>query len=113
LTTRKRELKSWRATCGAAAADDRAVEVERLVREQNAKLERIAGMTSEEAKRTLMANLEGTARAESARLIADIRRGRPQRRPQAKKIVLMAIQRSAADTPSNRPSRWCRCPTTK
>lgn len=100
LDHKEKELKKLEGdlTGRGKQLDDRAVEVERLVREQNAKLERIAGMTSEEARRTLMANLEGTARAESARLIAEIKeeaaRGADR---EAKKIVLMAIQRSAAE----------------
>lgn len=77
---------------------DRGQEIERLIREQNLKLERIAGMSTEEAKKVLMANLEGQARHESAKLIAEIKEeaARTAER-EAQKIVLMAIQRNAAD----------------
>jgi len=77
---------------------ERAQEVDKLIREQNVKLERIAGMSSEEAKRVLMANIEGTARIEAARLISDIKEEAARTADrEAQKIVLMAIQRSAAD----------------
>jgi ribonuclease Y len=80
------------------ALESKTQEVDRLVREQNLKLERIAGMTTEEAKRVLMANLEGEARHDAARLIAEIKEEAARTADrEGKKIVLMAIQRSAAD----------------
>lgn len=69
-----------------------------LIAEQNVKLEKIAGMTSEEAKKLLIANLEEEARRDAVRLIKDIKDDAERTaEKEAKNIIIMAIQRCAAD----------------
>ncbi|MBI5835957.1 MAG: ribonuclease Y [Candidatus Eisenbacteria bacterium] len=81
-----------------SALDSRQADLDRLVQEQNARLERIAHFTAEEAKQQLIANMESEARHEAARRVVEIRET-AQRDAQrdARKIVTLAIQRSAAE----------------
>ncbi|MFQ5722599.1 MAG: Rnase Y domain-containing protein, partial [Candidatus Aminicenantales bacterium] len=69
-----------------------------LIEEQNQKLERIAGMSAEEAKNMLMDNLIDKAKQDASRKIKDIKDEavRTANR-EAKKIIVSAIQRTAAD----------------
>ncbi|UCE67833.1 MAG: ribonuclease Y [Candidatus Zixiibacteriota bacterium] len=69
-----------------------------LIAEQNVKLEKIAGMTSEEAKKLLISNLEEEARREAASLIKEIKdEAERTAEKEAKDIIIQAIQRCAAD----------------
>jgi ribonuclease Y len=69
-----------------------------LIAEQNAQLEKIAGMTSDEAKKILMENLEAEARRDAARIIKDIKeQAERDAEKEAKNIIIQAIQRCAAD----------------
>ncbi len=74
-------------------------ELSRLLAQQNEKLERIAHLTEEEAKKILLENLENQVRYECAQLIKDKKdEARAEAEKEAKEIVLRAIQRCAADT---------------
>ena len=77
---------------------DRDQQLQGLMREQTSRLERIAGMSADEARGTLIATLETEARAEASRLVADIRE-EAQRSAEAesRRIVTLAIQRYAGD----------------
>jgi ribonuclease Y len=69
-----------------------------LIEEQNVRLEKIAGMTTEDAKRLLMTNLESQAKHEAAQLVKNIKdRATQTAHREAKRIVTMAIQRCAAE----------------
>lgn len=73
-------------------------ELNRLISDQNRQLERIAQMTSEEAKKILMANLENQARQEATQLIKEIKeKAEETAEKEAKNIIISAIQRCAAD----------------
>lgn len=73
-------------------------EAEALVAEQNQRLERITGMTQEDAKRFLIENMVNEARAEAALLIKQIRdEAKQQAQREAQKLVIEAIQRTASD----------------
>ena len=73
-------------------------ELERLISDQNKQLEKIAQMTSEEAKKLLMENLESRARQEAAQLIKEIKEQAEQTaEKEAKNIIISAVQRCAAD----------------
>lgn len=73
-------------------------ELSRLIADQNRQLERIAQMTSDEAKKLLMANLENQARQEAAQLIKEIKeKAEETAEKEAKNIIISAIQRCAAD----------------
>ena len=73
-------------------------ELNRLISDQNRQLERIAQMTTEEAKKLLMANLENQARQEATQLIREIKeKAEETAEKEAKNIIISAIQRCAAD----------------
>lgn len=72
--------------------------LERLIEQQNRQLEKISGISNEEAKRILMQNLLEKAKQEAAREIKEIKdRARQTANREAKEIVIQAIQRTAAD----------------
>ena len=75
-----------------------AREAEATHAEARARLESVAGMTADEAKASLVAQLEDKARAEAASLVREIR-NEAQRTAdrEAKRVVATAIQRMAAD----------------
>jgi ribonucrease Y len=78
--------------------EDRANELERLIGEENMRLERVSGLSRDEAKRTLMENLANEARTEAAHMMKDIRdKAREEARKEAQKLIIQAIQRTAAD----------------
>lgn len=73
-------------------------QLDSLIAEQNAQLEKVAGMTSDEAKKILMENLEAEARHDAAKLIKDIKeQAERDAEKEAKNIIIQAIQRCAAD----------------
>ncbi len=78
--------------------DIREKELEGLIFEQNKQLEKIAGMTSEEAKKLLMENLEGQAKIEAAAMIKEIKeQAERNAEKEAREIITQAIYRCAAD----------------
>ena len=69
-----------------------------LLREENQRLERIAGLTSEDARKMLVENLVVDAKADAAQLLKEIRdTAKTDARREAQKIIVQAIQRTAAD----------------
>jgi ribonuclease Y len=73
-------------------------EIEVLVREQHLRLERVAGLTSDEARRELLQKVEDEARAQAAALGRDIReQAKKEAEKDAKKIIALAVQRLAAE----------------
>jgi ribonuclease Y len=77
---------------------EREKEVERLIEEQTTRLERLAGITREEAKRALQQNLIEEVKSESVQMLKDMRDAtRAEAKTEAQKIIMQAIQRSAVD----------------
>ncbi|MBD3288612.1 DUF3552 domain-containing protein, partial [candidate division KSB1 bacterium] len=73
-------------------------ELDRLIQEQNTRLEKISGISNEEAKRILMENLIDKAKQEAAQLVKDIKdKAKQTANKEAKEIIIQAIQRTAAD----------------
>ncbi len=73
-------------------------EAESLVREERQKLERVAGLTADEARRELMQRVEDEARGQAAALTREIKeQAKRGAERDAKRIVAMAIQRIAAE----------------
>ena len=69
-----------------------------IIKEQNQRLEMIAGMSSEEAKAQLKENLLEKAREEASKDMKEIHDEAVRKaRKEAKKVIISAIQRSAAD----------------
>ena len=81
-----------------AALKAREGEADRLAQEQRRKLERIAGLTAEDARREVLQSVEDEARGQAAALARDIkeqaRRGADR---DARRILSIAIQRLAAE----------------
>jgi ribonucrease Y len=76
----------------------REAEAERLTQEQRAKLERIAGLTAEDARREILQRVEDEARGQAAALVRDIKeQARRVADREARRIIAMATQRLAAE----------------
>lgn len=77
---------------------DKERQLKVLIEEENKRLERIAGMTTEEAKQLLMNNLEAEARSAAAQRIRQIKEEAERTgEREAKEVLTLAIQRCAAD----------------
>ena len=80
------------------ALDTREAELNRLMQEENTRLERASGLSRDDAKRILMENLANEARSEAAYMLKEIRdKSRDEARREAQKGIVQAIQRTAAD----------------
>ncbi len=78
--------------------DEKSVEIKKLDEEQNTKLEKISGLTSDEAKKMLLENMVNQAKTEAAQTIKEIHdRAKVDGKKEAQKIIVQAIQRTAAD----------------
>jgi ribonuclease Y len=81
-----------------SALDKRASDVEKMYVQQLAELQRIAEMTSEEARNVLMVEVEKEARSDMARIIRQIENeARDEGESRARMLVADAIQRVASD----------------
>jgi len=91
LAERDKEVEALRA------------EAARLVEEQNVRLERVSGLSRDEAQRRLMQNLVAETRFEAAGLIKSIK-DEAQRNAdtEARKIISLAIERLASEVSTER-----------
>ncbi len=72
--------------------------VDDLVAEQNHRLERISGMSKDDARKFLMENMVSEAKLECAQQVKDIRdQAKLDSRREAQRIIVQAIQRTASD----------------
>ncbi|MBQ6613153.1 MAG: ribonuclease Y [Alistipes sp.] len=79
--------------------ESRKEELAAVIKEQNARLEQISGMSSEEAKNVLIENMKAEAKAEAAAYIAEtIEEAKLSATKEAKRIVVASIQRVATET---------------
>ena len=80
------------------ALAEREVELQRILIEQNSRLQRISGMTADEARQQLIANMEHEAKVEAAKRLQEIREDLHRNADkEAREILTLAIQRTAAD----------------
>ena len=78
--------------------DEKTIEIKKLEVEQNDKLEKISGLTSEEAKKMLVENMVNQAKIDAAQTIKEVHdRAKIDAKKEAQKIIVQAIQRTAAD----------------
>ncbi|MDY0084253.1 MAG: Rnase Y domain-containing protein, partial [Ignavibacteriaceae bacterium] len=78
--------------------DEKSTEIKKLEVEQNDKLEKISGLTSEEAKKMLVENMINQAKIDASQTIKEIHdRAKADAKKEAQKIIVQAIQRTAAD----------------
>jgi ribonuclease Y len=91
LATRDDEIRSTRAQADA------------LLEQQNDALERVAGMSREEARRQLLANLRAQTRYEAAGMIKELRdEAKLTADETATKIMALAIERAASEFSAER-----------
>ncbi|MDI6841038.1 MAG: ribonuclease Y [bacterium] len=77
---------------------NKSEKLDSLIIEQNRKLEKIAGMNQEEAKRQLFQNLEKEVKDEAKKFIKEqIEKAQAEAEREAKKIISTAIERCAAE----------------
>ena len=82
-----------------ASVEERKAELAQLMSEQNARLEQISGMSSEEAKNTLIENMKAEAKSEAAAYINEtIEEAKMTATKEAKRIIVASIQRVATET---------------
>jgi len=73
-------------------------ELDKIIEKQNQRLEKISGMSNEEALRELKENLLSKAKQEAAQMIKEIKdQARLSANKEAKEVIISAIQRTAAD----------------
>lgn len=73
-------------------------ELDRLLLEQNVRLEKTAALTQDEAKKMLMENMINAAKNDATQFVKDIRdQAKVEAKKEAQKIVIQAIQRTAVD----------------
>lgn len=93
LASKEKELKQREAELKA-----RQEEIENLQQEHRRELERLAGLTAEEAKQTLLKRVEEEISHEMAMKIKEIEtQAREEAEAKARQIIALAIQRYAAD----------------
>ena len=86
--------------------EGKSKEIEALIHEQRQRLERIAGLPAEDARKEFLRRVEDEARSEAQALSRDIReQAKKSAERDAKRVIAMTIQRVAAPKP-----RWQRWP---
>ncbi len=97
---RDREFTRREESCAKREEDLRAREAaaDRLAQEQRAKLERIAGLTADEARREILQRVEDEARGQASALARDIKeQARKSADREARRLISLAVQRLAAE----------------
>ncbi len=100
ITQKERNLKQLEDQLGKKQEllNRKVEEVEKLKVEQNIRLEKTAGLTSDEAKKMLMENLIDKAKSDASQYINDIcDQAKADAKKEAQKIVVHAIQKTAVD----------------
>jgi ribonuclease Y len=91
-------LRSQKLTQREESLYEKHERVDKIIDEQNRKLEIIAGVSIEEAKKQLIANLENRAKLEAAQLTKEIREeAKAGAQREAKEIIACAIENLASD----------------
>lgn len=101
LGRRRQELdgQQQRIAGQQKALQGREAELERLQRQEQAKLEELSGLSAEEAKKRLVESLKDEARTDAQSYINDIMDdAKLTANKEAKKIVIQTIQRVATET---------------
>lgn len=76
----------------------KGAELERMIAEENTRLERASGMSREEARKLLLDNLIDSVKTEASQTLKDIRdKVKEEAKREAQKVIVQAIQRTAAD----------------
>jgi ribonucrease Y len=100
IEKKERELKRVEQDLGRReeSVTLRTSQLDTLLADETSRLERIAGMSAEEARTQLVAAIENEARAEAARRVAELREtAQRNAEREARKIITIAIQRYAGE----------------
>jgi len=100
IEKKDRDLRRQESDLGQreTKVQERGTELDTLVREQTSRLERIVGMSADEARAQLIASIENDARSEGARRAVEIRDAATRNAErEARKVIVLALQRYAAD----------------
>lgn len=100
ITKKEKDTKQLEKeiTVQRQALDAKGTELDRLIAEQNNRLEKTAGLTAEEAKKMLVENIVNQAKADAAQLVKEVRdAAKVDAKKEAQRIVIQAIQRTAVD----------------
>jgi ribonuclease Y len=74
------------------------LDVDKMIAEENTRLERASGMSRDEARKLLLDNLIDSVKTEASQTLKDIRdKVKEEAKREAQKVIVQAIQRSAAD----------------
>jgi ribonucrease Y len=85
----------------AAALDARKAELDKIEADRKAELERVAGLSTDQARAELVATIEGQAKRDAVRIVRDIEtEAHKEGNKRARKIVTLAIQRIASEQTS-------------
>ena len=101
LDKKNNELDKQKEQVAAQLAhlEKRKEEAERIIKEQNIKLEQIGGISSEEAKNILIENMKAEAERDAQTYISEtIEEAKLTASKEAKRIVVQTIQRVATET---------------
>ncbi len=83
------------------AVEAKGLELEELGQQVRARLERLSGLTAQEARKQLLTKVEDEARAEARQLVREAKdQARREAEREARKIILMAIEKLAVDQSS-------------
>jgi ribonuclease Y len=78
--------------------EQKNTEIKKLEEEQNLRLEKISGLTADEAKKMLIENMVNQAKQDSSVLVKEILdKAKADAKKDAQKVIVQAIQRTAAD----------------
>jgi len=100
IEQRDKEMRAQEQTLGKRekATAEAAAKFERLVADQQRELQRVAGLTADEAKETLIKQMEADARRDAANLVKRLdTEARETAAQRARQLITEAIQRSAAE----------------
>jgi ribonucrease Y len=90
-----------RAEERSAALDARKAELDKIEADRQAELERVAGLSADQARAELVAAIEGQAKRDAVRVVRDIEtEAHKEGNKRARKIVTLAIQRIASEQTS-------------
>ena len=85
----------------SAALDARKAELDKIEADRKAELERVAGLSADQARAELVATIEGQAKRDAVRIVRDIETdAHKEGNKRARKIVTLAIQRIASEQTS-------------
>jgi ribonucrease Y len=85
----------------SAALDARKAELDKIEADRKAELERVAGLSTDQARAELVATIEGQAKRDAVRIVRDIEtEAHKEGNKRARKIVTLAIQRIASEQTS-------------